>query len=110
MGKIGEAFADELETAGLLGLRYSWGDDGKVEYGDDLSPEQRAAIAAVLAAHDPAKPREAARVRREARRAALVALVGNDTAEAALDGFLRSIKNRPDLPSVVAQYIATYGV
>lgn len=105
MKRISARFADELKTAGLVGLRFTWGEDGVIEYAPDVTPEQRAAVEAVLAGHDPALPRDAALVRREERSAALLALVGTEAAEAALDGFLRSIKARQDLPSVVRAYI-----
>jgi hypothetical protein len=110
MNRISARFADELEAAGLLGIRVSWGGDGSLEYAPDVTPEQRAAVEAVLAAHDPAMPRDEALVRREERREALVALVGVDAADAALDGFLRAIKARPGLPPEVAAYIEKHGL
>lgn len=64
---IGPSFPSELAAAGLLTLPIAWttegvnyGDivalDGTVTPNDALSPEQRAAIEAVVAAHDPATP------------------------------------------------------
>ncbi|MDF3851346.1 hypothetical protein [Achromobacter denitrificans] len=44
----------ELTAASLLGLPFVWYPDGTVSYGDDLTAEQRAALDAVVAAHDPA--------------------------------------------------------
>lgn len=110
MKRIGARFADELQAAGLLGLRVAWGDDGRVEYAPDVTPEQRAAVAAVYAAHDPAMPRDAALVKREERAQALAALVGNAVAENALDGFFRSIKSRSDLPDVVRAFIQKHNI
>lgn len=49
---IGPSFASELEAAGLLGLPFAWSPEG-VTYDDRLSAEQRAAIEAVVAAHNP---------------------------------------------------------
>ena len=50
---IGPGFAAEIEAAGLMGLAFSWSAQG-VTYGADLTTQQRAAIEAVVAAHDPA--------------------------------------------------------
>ena len=52
---IGPSFLSEIEAAGLAGLPFAWAAEG-VTYGDDLTPEQRAAIEAVVAAHDPDSP------------------------------------------------------
>lgn len=49
---IGPTFAAEIEAAGLLGLPFAWSPEG-VTYDDRLTAEQRAAIEAVVAAHDP---------------------------------------------------------
>lgn len=56
MSTIGPNFANELAAAGLLGLPFSWGTDGVIEYGESISAAQKTAIEAVLAAHNPAKP------------------------------------------------------
>lgn len=53
---FGPSFESELAAAGLLGLPFVWYPDGTLSYGDDLTPEQRAALDAVVAAHDPAAP------------------------------------------------------
>lgn len=50
---IGPGFAAEIEAAGLMGLPFAWSAQG-VTYGADLTAPQRAAIEAVVAAHDPA--------------------------------------------------------
>lgn len=50
---IGPAFAAELQAAGLTGLPFSWGSDGLGPL-DRLTPQQQAAVQAVLAAHNPA--------------------------------------------------------
>lgn len=49
---IGPNFAAEIKAAELLGLPFAWSAEG-VTYGDELTPEQRAAIEAVVVAHDP---------------------------------------------------------
>ncbi|WP_025135246.1 hypothetical protein [Achromobacter sp. DH1f] len=67
MNIIGPSFPSELAAAGLWGLPISWNPDG-VNFGDvvhldgtmtlnaALSPENRAAVEAVVAAHDPTAP------------------------------------------------------
>lgn len=50
---IGPTFAAELETAGLMGLPFSWDDAGDIVFGAAMTPEQTAAVAAVYAAHNP---------------------------------------------------------
>lgn len=64
---FGPSFPSELEAAGLFGLPFSWSENG-VNFGDTvhldgtltvneaLTPEQRAAVEAVVAAHDPEAP------------------------------------------------------
>lgn len=99
-----EALVDELKAAGLWGKPFTVRGDGIVE-AEGLSSEERQAVLAVVAAHDPTVPRDAEVVQREERKEALVALVGIAPAEAALDSFLRSIKSREDLPAPVADYI-----
>jgi hypothetical protein len=50
---IAPHIVDELQAAGLLGLPFAWGTDGALSFGPTLTAPQRAAIAAVFAAHDP---------------------------------------------------------
>lgn len=71
MKNIGPSFPSELAAAGLRGLPISWNPDG-VNFGDvvgldgsvtvnpALSPEERAAVEAVISAHDPDLPAPAA--------------------------------------------------
>ena len=56
MTRIGPTFAEELRTAGLTGLPFSWGDDGVIQYDPRMTPAQIAAVQAVYAAHDPTAP------------------------------------------------------
>jgi hypothetical protein len=66
MKEIGPTFGDELQAAGLTGLPFSWHPDGSPMPGVNppspflfdqrMTPEQIAAVEAVYAAHDPAKP------------------------------------------------------
>ncbi len=58
MKKIGPSFAYEMTQAGLNGLPVAWneGDEGALFFGDDITEQQRAAVLAVLDAHDPTKP------------------------------------------------------
>jgi hypothetical protein len=53
---IGPHFPDELRAAGLLNLPFTWGPDGAIQYDARLTANQRTAIQAVLAAHNPATP------------------------------------------------------
>lgn len=96
-------FVRELQAAGLVGLQFGWNPETGVLRFGAVSAEQRAAVEALAAAHDPSP--EPAEERREDRATALMALVGTEAAEAALDGFLRSIKARQDLPPAVVAYI-----
>lgn len=53
---IGPTFGDELKSAGLLGLPFSWSPEGAFNLSDKrLSAMQKTAIQAVYAAHDPTK-------------------------------------------------------
>lgn len=51
MKKIGSSVAPELAVAGLDGLPFSWGPDGAITFGDEMTPQQRAAVQAVFDAH-----------------------------------------------------------
>lgn len=53
MKNIGKSFPAELKAAGLLGLPFSWGGDGAIEFSPSITPEQRAAVLAVYDAHNP---------------------------------------------------------
>lgn len=55
MKAIGPTFTDELKVAGLLGLPFSWGADGALNFGEAMTPKQIAAVQAVYDAHDPAR-------------------------------------------------------
>lgn len=52
MKQIGPTFPAELAEAGLVGLPFSWGNDGVLSL-DVLTEAQRDAVLAVYAAHDP---------------------------------------------------------
>ena len=53
MKNIGAAFGDELETAGLLGLPFSWGSDGTFQFDARMTQDQIDAVNLVYEAHDP---------------------------------------------------------
>ncbi|WP_445486916.1 hypothetical protein [Rhodopseudomonas sp. RCAM05734] len=53
MSRIGPTFAEEIVAAGLAKLPISWTDAGEIHGYDDLDPDDRAALDAVMAAHDP---------------------------------------------------------
>lgn len=57
---FGPSFESELVAAGLLGLPFIWYDDGTIGYGPDIRDEDRTAVEAVAAAHDPTVPAPAA--------------------------------------------------
>lgn len=48
-------FSAELEAAGLKGVRMSWGSDGVFTYDQNATSQQKAAVEAVYAAHNPVK-------------------------------------------------------
>ncbi len=54
---IGPTFGDEIIAAGLGGLPFSWNTLGDINYSREITPEQKTAIEAVLAAHDPTAKR-----------------------------------------------------
>ncbi len=82
MKPIGPTFGDELAAAGLSGLPFAWGDEGVISGRERLTPEQNAALDAVLAAHahDRVTPAD---VKEEAQRR-IIALTGASTLEACL--------------------------
>lgn len=53
MAAFGKRFNYEIEQAGLLGLPFTWDTETGDVYDELLTPEQRATLAAVIAAHDP---------------------------------------------------------
>jgi hypothetical protein len=50
---FGPTLEAELKAANVLGLQFSWDASGAVSFADEVTPEQRAKIVAVFAAHDP---------------------------------------------------------
>ncbi|MDR9839469.1 hypothetical protein [Herbaspirillum huttiense] len=54
--RIGTTFTAELESAGLLGLPFAWGEDGAFQFDERMTPEQIAQVKAVYTAHDPGTP------------------------------------------------------
>jgi hypothetical protein len=50
---IGPSFYSELEAAGLVGLPFSWGADGDIQFDARMTAEQIDAVLAVYEAHDP---------------------------------------------------------
>jgi hypothetical protein len=56
MKPIGPSFSAELKAAGLLNLAFSWGEDGAISFGEEMTPQQIAGVQAVYAAHDPDLP------------------------------------------------------
>lgn len=53
---IGPNFANEIASAGLRSLPFSWGADGVIEFGPSMTSAQISAVEAVYAAHNPTKP------------------------------------------------------
>lgn len=54
MKRIGKHFADELRTAGLFD-GVAWGEDGSITF-TDATQEHKAAVLALVEAHDPETP------------------------------------------------------
>lgn len=54
MKRLGPTFVDELRAAGLFGL-LNWSGDGDLWFTLDATDAQRAAVAAVVEAHDPTR-------------------------------------------------------
>jgi hypothetical protein len=53
---LGPNLGNELLAAGLGGVAVGWDKDGNVAYGDGVTDAQKAAVAAVLTAHNATKP------------------------------------------------------
>lgn len=53
MKQIGSTFPAELAAAGLAGLPFSWTAAGEIAFDDSVTQQQRDAVMAVYAAHDP---------------------------------------------------------
>ena len=53
---IGPSFSDELKVAGLMGLPFSWGPDGMIQFDPRMTQTQVNSVLAVYAAHDPLTP------------------------------------------------------
>ena len=53
MPAIGPNFSQELKEAGLSGLPFAWGSDGKIDGRENLTTEQNVTLDAVIAAHVP---------------------------------------------------------
>lgn len=54
--RIGPSFAEELAAAGLMGLPFTWGPDGRFTWDPALRPEQRQQVLDVYRRHDPTRP------------------------------------------------------
>ena len=53
MKTIGPTFSAELAVAGLIGLPFTWGNDGQFNFGEEITKIQKGKILAVYEAHDP---------------------------------------------------------
>jgi hypothetical protein len=56
MKAIGPSFSDELKAAGLLGLPFTWGADGVIQFNAAMTQAQIDAVNACHAAHNPLLP------------------------------------------------------
>ena len=56
MGTIGPSFSEELRTAGLARLPFTWKEDGGIFYGETVTEAQKSQVEAVLATHNPSTP------------------------------------------------------
>lgn len=59
MRKISDSFGSELQSAGLLGLPFSWTADGEFNFSDAMTDLQKTAVLAVYEAHNPDAPEPA---------------------------------------------------
>lgn len=80
--QIGPSFASELAAAGLVGLPFSWGADGSINFSPTMTAQQIAAVQAVYAAHNPATIEPS----QQARNALAVGLQIVSTGTSALNG------------------------
>lgn len=53
---IGPSFYDELVTAKLAGLPFSWSPEGEFKFSDEMTEEQISAVQVVIEAHDSTLP------------------------------------------------------
>lgn len=98
--KIGPTFAAELAAANIAGLPFAWGADGKFEFDPSMTSQQRAAVLAVLAVHDP----EAVSVDTDqARLTALEAMVKLPAYRPALDKLIADAALDADAPESVKE-------
>lgn len=54
--RIGPSFPSELEAARLLGLPFSWGEDGQFSFDPAMTQAQIDEVLAVYEEHDPEEP------------------------------------------------------
>ena len=83
MKNIGPTFPNELESAGLLGMPFSWGSNGEISFSENMTKSQKAAVLAVYEAHDPA------------------AQLPVDTETRAVEKLRQFLADNPDVASVV---------
>lgn len=95
MKAIGPSFAEELRAAGLLGLPFTWGEDGDITFHADMTPQQIADVESVYAAHTPATP----------------LAIEKDAAQARIDAHYQALYNAAVPNSAMAaEYDAAYMV
>ncbi|WP_427183613.1 hypothetical protein ACL598_17490 [Bordetella bronchialis] len=70
---LGPTFGREIADAGLSGVPFFWDTDFNIEFNDDVPQDERAAVQAVIDAHDPTKQLVPQTVTRYQGRAALLA-------------------------------------
>lgn len=51
--KIGPTFSAELSIAGLMGMPFSWGEDGTFSFDPQMRPKDIDAVLKVYNEHDP---------------------------------------------------------
>lgn len=82
---IGNSFRDELDDAGLAGAVLGWREDS-VMFSQSATEEQKNAVIALIASHDPGKESRAkAEVRKRARLERLAFLVAVGLLDAAIE-------------------------
>lgn len=112
--RLGPNFENEIRAAGLIGLAFSWGADG-VFFPEApgangtmmpiLTPDQVAAVVAVVAAHDPTKPDPSAQAAAALDAGIQIASTGTP----ALDGTYAIDAESQQKVAAIALYIAVNG-
>lgn len=100
----GPTFSAELKAAGLADLQFAWCPDGSLLFDESLTQEQRAAIEAVAAAHNPNAPEPVIEAKKQKVRAMREAVLNR------LVGIAMAAQLTGDQATVGAYLIARQGL